>query len=109
MEIKNSFFSYLARLFKCIDILPNVTSFIQDGYCNYKNVTPTAKMTGFVNVTSGDLDALKVALAKHGPVSVAMDASHKSLSFYANGVYYEPKCGRYLTVPYTKLDFYFTL
>ena len=97
-------FSYLAHLFKLIDTLPNVTSFIQDGYCNYKNVTPTAKMTGFVNVTSGDLDALKVALAKHGPVSVAMDASHKSLSFYANGVYYEPKCGKYLVV-----DFYFTL
>ncbi|KAI0238627.1 Counting factor associated protein D [Lamellibrachia satsuma] len=66
----------------------------QDGYCNYKNVTPTAKMTGFVNVTSGDLEALRIAIAKQGPISVGMDASHKSLSFYANGVYYEPKCGR---------------
>ena len=65
----------------------------QDGYCNYKNVTAMATMTGFVNVTSGDLYALKIAIAKHGPVSVAMDASHKSLS-YANGVYYEPKCGK---------------
>ena len=47
----------------------------------------------WVNVTSGDRDALKVALAKHGPISVGIDAAHKSLSFYSNGVYYEPKCG----------------
>ena len=47
----------------------------------------------WVNVTSGDGDALKVALAKHGPISVGIDAAHKSLSFYSNGVYYEPKCG----------------
>ena len=50
-------------------------------------------MSGYVNVTSGDLQALKVAMAKHGPISVAIDASHKSLSFYSSGVYYEPKCG----------------
>ena len=51
-------------------------------------------MTGFVNVTAGDLDALKAALAAHGPISVSIDASHRSLAFYANGVYYEPKCGK---------------
>ena len=51
-------------------------------------------MTGFVNVTSGDLDALKAAIAAHGPISVGIDASHRSLSFYANGVYYEPNCGK---------------
>ena len=34
----------------------------------------------------------QVAVAAHGPVSVAIDASHKSLSFYSNGVYYEDKC-----------------
>lgn len=33
-----------------------------------------------------------MAIAAHGPVSVAIDASHKSLSFYSNGVYYEEKC-----------------
>ena len=59
-----------------------------------KNVTVTARMKGFVNVTSGDLDALKMAIAVHGPVSVAIDAAHRSLVFYANGVYYEPQCGK---------------
>ena len=60
-----------------------------------------------MNVTSGSLEALKVAIAARGPVSVAIDAGHKSLSFYSNGqsvrratfptisasgVYYEPEC-----------------
>jgi len=63
-----------------------------DGYCHVQNVTATAKITGYVNVTSGDEDALKLAIFKHGPISVAIDASHRSFSFYANGVYYEPKC-----------------
>lgn len=66
----------------------------QDGFCLAVNATPVAKMTGYVNVTSLDQEALMIALAKHGPVSVAIDASHMSLSFYSNGVYYEPKCGK---------------
>lgn len=65
----------------------------QDGYCHVDNVTLTAKITGYVNVTSGDEDALKVAMLKHGPISIAIDASHKSLSFYSSGIYFEPKCG----------------
>ena len=47
---------------------------------------------GYKNVTSGDLNALKVAIAKHGPISVGIDASHRSLSFYSHGVYYEDQC-----------------
>lgn len=65
----------------------------QDGMCHYKDAELIANITGFVNVTSGDLDALKVAIATKGPISVAIDASHKSLSFYSNGVYFEPDCG----------------
>lgn len=57
-------------------------------------MTLTAKITGYVNVTSGDLNALKVALAKHGPISIAIDASRKTFSFYANGIYYDPECGK---------------
>ncbi|XP_021934298.1 digestive cysteine proteinase 1 isoform X2 [Zootermopsis nevadensis] len=65
----------------------------QDGYCHIDNVTLTANITGYVNVTSGDADALKVALLKHGPISVAIDASRKTFSFYSNGIYYDPECG----------------
>lgn len=63
----------------------------QDGYCHVSNVTLTAKITGYVNVTQNNENALKFAMIKHGPISVAIDASHRTFSFYANGVYYEPK------------------
>lgn len=61
-----------------------------DGQCHAVN--PTFTMTGYVNVTSGDEEALRMAIANHGPISVSIDASHKSLSFYSNGVYFEPDC-----------------
>jgi len=64
----------------------------QDGYCHLDRAKMALKIKGWVNVTSGDVDALKVAIANKGPISVAIDASHKSLSFYSNGVYYEPEC-----------------
>lgn len=63
----------------------------QDGYCHATNVSLVAPITGWVNVTSGSANALKVALLKHGPVSVAIDASPRTFSFYSHGVYYEPK------------------
>lgn len=65
----------------------------QDGYCHANNVTMAAHMTGFVNVDKLNVDALKVAIAKHGPISIAIDASHKAFSFYSNGVYYDKDCG----------------
>ena len=61
-------------------------------------MTGIVKVTSYVNVTAYDQQALKIALAKHGPVSVAIDASHRSLSFYSNGVYYEPECGKFLKI-----------
>lgn len=64
----------------------------QDSYCHVNQSTMGLKIKGWVNVTSGDVEGLKVAIAWKGPVSVAIDASHKSLSFYSNGVYYEPDC-----------------
>uniref|UniRef100_A0A1B0BAT2 Peptidase C1A papain C-terminal domain-containing protein n=1 Tax=Glossina palpalis gambiensis TaxID=67801 RepID=A0A1B0BAT2_9MUSC len=64
----------------------------QDGYCHAQNATLVAPIKGFVNVTSNDPDAFKIALLNHGPLSVAIDASPKSFSFYSHGVYYEPSC-----------------
>lgn len=65
----------------------------QDGYChaNASNVTLVAPIAGWVNVTSGNPNAMKIALLQHGPISVGIDASHKTFSFYSNGVYFEPK------------------
>ncbi|XP_038218244.1 digestive cysteine proteinase 1 [Zerene cesonia] len=64
----------------------------QDGYCHIDNVTLVTSIKSWVNVTTKNENALKLAIFKHGPISVAIDASHKSFSFYSNGVYYEPKC-----------------
>nr|BAF94153.1 26,29 kDa proteinase-like cysteine protease [Plautia stali] len=64
----------------------------QDGYCHVDKTNLTAKITGYVNVTTGDENALKLAIFKHGPISVAIDASQKTFSFYSNGVYYDPEC-----------------
>ncbi|CAB3232442.1 unnamed protein product [Arctia plantaginis] len=64
----------------------------QDGYCHIDNVTAVTKIKGWVNVTTNNENALRLAIFKHGPISVAIDAAHKSFSFYSNGVYYEPQC-----------------
>ena len=55
----------------------------------------SVKISGYVNVTSNDPEALKAALVKFGPISVSIDASKRSLSFYSNGVYYEPTCRKF--------------
>lgn len=56
-----------------------------------------ARIDGYVNVTSGSEEMLKIAIATHGPTAVGIDASHKSFSFYSDGVYYEPECGNVVT------------
>lgn len=43
-----------------------------DGYCHIDNSSLVASIKGYVNVTSGDIDALRVAIFKHGPISVAI-------------------------------------
>ncbi|XP_064470526.1 digestive cysteine proteinase 2-like [Ornithodoros turicata] len=63
----------------------------QDGICHDTKVNKTiATIKSYVNVTT--VEELRKALANVGPISVSIDASHKSFSFYSNGVYYEPKC-----------------
>uniref|UniRef100_A0A8C3PVL0 Uncharacterized protein n=1 Tax=Chrysolophus pictus TaxID=9089 RepID=A0A8C3PVL0_CHRPC len=65
----------------------------QNGYCHYNQSELVAPLTGYITVEPGNAEALKAALFKHGPVAVNIDASHKSFTFYANGVYEEPHCG----------------
>ena len=54
-----------------------------------------ASISKFVSIPTGNVSALVMAIYENGPISVAIDASHRSFSFYANGVYYEPQCGKY--------------
>lgn len=60
--------------------------------CRYEKSHRAADDTGYKMIPEGDEKALKHALAKVGPVSVAIDASNPSFQFYESGVYYEPHC-----------------
>jgi len=57
--------------------------------CNYnpKNVGATDK--GYVDIPTGDEQALKDAVATVGPVAVAIDASNKGFTYYDSGIYDE--------------------
>nr|CAI5830895.1 unnamed protein product [Callosobruchus analis] len=57
----------------------------QDGYCHADKVPKVAPIKEWVNVTSNNENALRLAIFKHGPISVAIDASHRTFSFYSNG------------------------
>jgi len=65
---------------------------MQDGRCRFENTEKGTAIRGYVNVTSGDEMALRQAIALHGPISVSIDASHRTLSFYDSGIYYDPVC-----------------
>lgn len=60
--------------------------------CRYEKSHRAADDVGYKMIPEGDEKALKHALAKVGPVSVAIDASNPSFQFYESGVYYEPHC-----------------
>ncbi len=74
------------------------TPSLQDGYCQLNNTRCGVEISDFHVVQHGNVSALVMAIAEKGPIGVAIDASHKSFSFYSHGVYYEPHCGEcYLT------------
>ena len=52
------------------------------------------KISSYTNVTGEE--NLKLALFNKGAVAVNIDASHKSLSFYESGVYFEEACSEFL-------------
>ncbi|XP_072469021.1 procathepsin L-like [Notamacropus eugenii] len=64
----------------------------KDGSCHYRPECSSVYVTGFVDIPSGQENALKKAVATVGPISVAVDAGHTSFQFYRSGVYYEPEC-----------------
>jgi len=64
----------------------------EDGTCQSNPTYYRADITSYTDVTSGSEDALQVAVANIGPISVAIDAGQNSFQFYSGGVYYSQGC-----------------
>ncbi|XP_052737817.1 procathepsin L-like [Bicyclus anynana] len=64
-----------------------------DGFCNIENMTTIYPIKGFTDVTPFSVEALKIAVMNHGPLSVSIDVgSSEKLYDYNGGVFYDPKC-----------------
>ncbi|XP_063833643.1 cathepsin K-like [Ostrinia nubilalis] len=63
----------------------------KDGYCKVDNTTDTFKIRGFGLVTPRNPEALKLALVKYGPVSIAIRAT-RNMYLYTNGIFYDINC-----------------
>jgi len=65
----------------------------EDEQCEYVAKSSGAQVNGFTDVKSGDEASLQSAVAKVGPISVAIDASSFTFQFYSSGVYDDTECG----------------
>nr|ADC52430.1 cathepsin L1 cysteine protease [Pinctada fucata] len=66
--------------------------------CRFKKADVGATDKGKVDLPRQSEKALQEAVATVGPISVAMDAGHRSFQLYKRGIYTEPMCSS------TKLD-----
>ena len=63
-----------------------------DKKCHMKKDSKMARVSSHITINEGDEDGLQRAVAKTGPVSVAIDASLDTFRFYSTGVYEDEKC-----------------
>ncbi|XP_078730908.1 procathepsin L-like isoform X2 [Lampetra fluviatilis] len=89
--IMNNAFIYI-KLNGGIDSEASYPYVARDQPCRYKPQYKAAVVTGFVNIPSGNEEALKNAVASVGPVSVAIDATLPSFQFYRFGIYKDTSC-----------------
>lgn len=64
----------------------------EDGFCRFKSDDVGATEVSCMDIKSQNEDDLQKAVATEGPISVAIDASHRSFQLYKSGVYKEPEC-----------------
>jgi len=62
------------------------------GRCKFSKSKVKATMSSYVQVKSGDEDALKQAVATKSPMAIAIYAALDSFQHYKSGVYYAPSC-----------------
>ncbi|XP_078619391.1 procathepsin L-like [Branchiostoma floridae x Branchiostoma japonicum] len=63
-----------------------------ESMCRYKSSCSGATLSSYTDIKTGDEMALMQAVSTVGPISVAIDAGHKSFQLYHHGVYNEPMC-----------------
>jgi hypothetical protein len=65
---------------------------MQQSTCRYDPKKSVARIKGYVKLESDDEKVLASAIAKIGPISVAVDFSSPQLQFYKKGIYYDENC-----------------
>lgn len=60
--------------------------------CHFKKQNVGSTCSGFMDITSGDEDALREAVATVGPVSVAIDATEEKFMLYKDGIFVDDGC-----------------
>jgi len=60
--------------------------------CHFKKESVGSTCAGYVDIPSGDEDALKEAVATAGPVSVAIDVTEERFMLYKDGVFVDETC-----------------
>jgi len=63
-----------------------------DGHCHFHTNDAVATLTGWVHVRGGSETDLQAAVSQKGPISVAIDASHRGFQMYKHGVYHDSNC-----------------
>ena len=63
----------------------------RDDKCHFNKDTVGATLSGYVDVKTGDENALREAVATMGPISVAIDVKDKFM-LYKEGIYVDKSC-----------------
>ncbi|XP_047988539.1 LOW QUALITY PROTEIN: pro-cathepsin H-like [Leguminivora glycinivorella] len=63
----------------------------KNGFCKLENMTQTYKIKGYTEVTPNSINALKIALINHGPLTVNVKAGY-GLMMYDGGILYDETC-----------------
>jgi cathepsin L len=64
----------------------------KEGKCRFNKNKVVATCSGFMDVQSGDEQALKEAVATSGPVSIAIDVTEDRFMLYKDGVFVDETC-----------------